>query len=114
MEEISCPKCGYNNVRRSHTHGVYEKTLRILGWRAFQCREQSCRWRGLIRTKEIHENIVKEAKKFKNKYSRYIIIFTIFIIIIIIGFLLFIRLTNYEPVNESKIPLAVFNQSIIG
>jgi hypothetical protein len=42
-ERYSCPKCGSQDVRRSHGEGVVPFLLRILGRRPFRCR--SCRAR---------------------------------------------------------------------
>jgi len=45
----TCPKCNSTNLRRSHTRGLRERLLKPLGWRAFRCREKTCRWRGLLK-----------------------------------------------------------------
>jgi hypothetical protein len=92
-----CPECGSRNLRRSHTQGVSEKLRRFLGWRAFRCREKSCRWRGLIKTISPTEAIGKEIKKVNQKWGRQIIILIIMVLITIIGVLIVMRFGNFEP-----------------
>ncbi len=46
MPTIVCPNCRSSNVRRSRTRGVKEKLLKIVGEKAFRCRD--CGWRGMV------------------------------------------------------------------
>lgn len=46
MATIICPNCRSSNVRRSRTHGIKERFLKLAGRRAFRCRE--CGWRGMV------------------------------------------------------------------
>jgi hypothetical protein len=48
-----CPHCHGNNLRRSRTRGWRERLLKLLGWRAYRCREKACGWRGLIKTRPV-------------------------------------------------------------
>jgi hypothetical protein len=57
---VHCPSCHGNRLRRSRTKGLWERLLKPWGWRAYRCREKSCGWRGLIKTKSIRQ-IVKEV-----------------------------------------------------
>lgn len=69
MPEFVCPNCGSGRLRRSHTRGFLEKLKKILGWRAYRCREESCGWRWLIKTKSFREGIEKALKPDKNRFK---------------------------------------------
>jgi hypothetical protein len=63
MPSITCERCGSARIKRSRTRGIREKFLKSVGYRAFRCREQSCRWRGLIKVKEVTlEDFIKKHK----------------------------------------------------
>jgi hypothetical protein len=96
MPEISCPECGSNNLRRSHTHGVSENLQRFKGCRAFRCREESCRWRGLIKTKSLKEALKREVPKVKQKWGKKILILSIIILTMVTAILIIIFWGNYE------------------
>jgi hypothetical protein len=59
MDYLACPKCQSNHVRLSHTKGMRERLLKHLGWRAYRCREKSCRWRGLLKTEPTRGIIIE-------------------------------------------------------
>ena len=46
MSTIICPNCRSSNVRRSHTRGFGERLWKLIGKKAFRCKD--CGWRGLI------------------------------------------------------------------
>ncbi len=48
-EQMFCPLCGSDRIRRSHTRGFGEKLLKYFGYKAFRCREDVCDWRGLLK-----------------------------------------------------------------
>ncbi len=62
MPDFVCPKCGSGHLRRSHTRGFSEKLKKVLGWRAYRCREKPCSWRGLIKTMSSSQALGKELK----------------------------------------------------
>jgi hypothetical protein len=82
MPPITCEQCGSTRIRRSHTRGIREKFLKSVGYRAFRCREQSCRWRGLIKVKEV------SVEDFISKYKiALIFIISIFVVLFLVGFI---------------------------
>jgi len=56
MATIICPNCRSSNVRRSHTHGIKERLLKLIGKKAFRCRD--CGWRGLVFSGSAHSSRV--------------------------------------------------------
>ena len=68
-----------------------------MGWRAFRCREESCRWRGLIKTKSLKEAVNREVTRVNRKWGRQIFIISMIILTMIIGILIVIFWGNYEP-----------------
>ncbi len=46
MATIICPNCRSSNIRRSRSRGVKEKLVKLVGDKAFRCKD--CGWRGLI------------------------------------------------------------------
>ncbi len=93
MPDFFCPKCGSERLRRSHTRGISEKLKKVVGWRAFRCREKSCGWRGLIKTKSFGQVIGKELKNREN------LILKLILAIVLIGFgiCLVLFLIHYKP-----------------
>jgi predicted RNA-binding Zn-ribbon protein involved in translation (DUF1610 family) len=65
MPDFVCPQCGSGRLRRSHTRGVSEKLHKVFGWRAYRCREKSCGWRGLLKTRSFRQEIAKTLKNHK-------------------------------------------------
>ena len=74
MPDFVCPKCGSDRLRRSHTRGVSEKFKKVLGWRAYRCREKSCGWRGLLKTKSFREGLAKALKDQKKQLLKLILV----------------------------------------
>ncbi len=50
-----CPQCGGAELRRSRTRGFRERTWKVLGWRAYRCRNKECQWRGLLKARSFKE-----------------------------------------------------------
>ena len=89
-----CPRCGSDRLRRSHTRGVSEKLQKVLGWRAFRCREKSCGWRGLLKTKSFRQEIENAFKNRKKQLLKLILV----VAVISIGIFLVIHLNkNVSP-----------------
>ncbi len=93
MLDFVCPKCGSGHLRRSHNRGASEKLIRLLGWHAYRCREKSCGWRGLIKTKSLRQAIGKELK------DRQTLLLKLILLIAVIGTGIYLALSfsNYEP-----------------
>jgi hypothetical protein len=93
MPDFVCPKCGSERTRRSHTKGVSEKLKKVLGWRAYRCREKSCGWRGLIKTNSFRQEI---GNALKNRQKQ-ILTLILFVVVISIGIFLVNYLSKYQP-----------------
>jgi hypothetical protein len=93
MPGLVCPKCGSGRTRRSHTRGVSEKLNKILGWRAYRCREKSCGWRGLIKTKSFRQ----EIENALTNRQKQILILILVVAVISIGTYLAIYLSKHQP-----------------
>jgi hypothetical protein len=60
-----CPNCHSTNLRRSRTRGLWGRFLRLWGWRTFRCREENCRWRGMIKVETpILKKQLANAKRY--------------------------------------------------
>jgi predicted RNA-binding Zn-ribbon protein involved in translation (DUF1610 family) len=93
---MNCPHCGSTRIRRSHTRGFREKFLKFFGYKAFQCREADCGWRGLVKTRA--DGRAESRKLFRSIGKRKGPFYpgdnhTVFLLIIII--LLFLLLLFY-------------------
>ena len=77
-----CPRCGSDRLRRSHTRGVSEKLQKVLGWRAFRCREKSCGWRGLLKTSSFSQGLEKTLKNRKKQLLTLILVVAVMSIVI--------------------------------
>ena len=93
MPDFVCPKCGSDRLRRSHTRGVSEKLQKVLGWRAYRCREKSCGWRGLLKTKSFRQGLEKALKNRKKQLLTLILV----VAVISIGIFLVIHFNKYVP-----------------
>ena len=93
MSQLACPKCQSKNIRRSHSRTMKENMVKIFGWRAYRCRENKCRWRGLLRTKTNLEILLKVTDKvgavIVYGIPIVLLILIIFILYWLLGFLLF-------------------------
>ncbi len=82
MPDFVCPKCGSARLRRSHTRGVSEKLSKVLGWRAFRCRENPCGWRGLIKTKSFRQEIESALRERQKQILKMILVVAVMSIVI--------------------------------
>jgi ribosomal protein L40E len=96
MLDFVCPKCGSGHLRRSHSRGASEKLIRLVGWRAYRCREKSCGWRGLIKKKSLRQAIGKELKGRQSLLLKLILLITL----ISAGIYLVLSLSNFEPPSD--------------
>lgn len=80
-----CPKCGSVKLKKSHTRRSSERLLKLLGWHAFRCREESCGWRGLIKYRPLDKAVLKEIKKRKKRIGELLVIITIIAIALYFG-----------------------------
>ena len=92
MPDFVCPKCGSSRLRRSHTRGVSERFSKLLGWRAYRCREKSCGWRGLIKTRSLRQAIGKELE------GRGKLVIKFILVLVVIG--VAIMLVNFFSYHE--------------
>ena len=93
MPGFVCPKCGSEHLRRSHTRGVSEKLQKVLGWRAYRCREKSCGWRGLLKTSSFRQGLEKALKNRKKHFLTLILV----VAVISIGIFLVIHFNKTVP-----------------
>ena len=93
MPGFVCPKCGSDRLRRSHTRGVSEKLQKVLGWRAYRCREKSCGWRGLLKTSSFRQGLEKALKNRKKQLLTLILV----VAVMSIGIFLVIHFNKHVP-----------------
>ena len=101
MPDFVCPKCGSGRLRRSHTRGASEKLHKVFGWRAYRCREKSCGWRGLLKTKSFREGITKVLKTRQEQILKLILV----VAVISFGIFLFFYLNKNAPPPAPKLNL---------
>ena len=85
MPGFVCPKCGSDRLRRSRTRGFSEKLKKVLGWRAYRCREKSCGWRGLLKTKSFREGLPKELRTRNSQLVKLILVVAVISIAIFLA-----------------------------
>ena len=90
MSQLICPKCQSTKIRRSHSRTMKEDFVKKFGWKAYRCREQNCRWRGLIRTKTNLEVFLKVTDKVGA-----LIVYGIPIVLLILLIFLIYRFLNF-------------------
>jgi len=83
---VFCLRCGSNRLRRSRTRGLKEKTLKLLGYRAFRCREENCDWRGMLKIRDTWENRLSFNPKLRVTLS--IILWLLFFILSLVSYYL--------------------------
>ena len=47
-QSIQCPLCGSSDVKRARSGNVFERTAKVVGFKAYRCRR--CNWRGIVRS----------------------------------------------------------------
>lgn len=78
MATIICPNCRSSNIRRSRSRGIKERLLKLIGEKAFRCKD--CGWRGMIFSRGEHSTRVT----VKQSYAFAIILGIILLALIII------------------------------
>ncbi len=79
MPTIICPNCRSSNIRRSRTRGIKEHLLKLIGRKAFRCKE--CGWRGLLIAPGAQDKRVEKRKSYV-----FAIVFGIIVIALILIF----------------------------
>lgn len=55
---------------------------KVLGWRAYRCREKSCGWRGLLKTSSFSQGLEKALKNRKKQLLTLILVIAVMSIVI--------------------------------